>query len=66
MFAILRGMFAVRPLSLTIERRSQNVTTCDPDDDLEVYFIANSVLLLRFLNVASGAAFCDVAKMFFG
>ena len=56
----------MRPLSLTIERRSQNVTTCDPDDDLEVYFIANSVLLLRFLNVASGAAFCDVAKMFFG
>ena len=65
----------MRALSLTIGQCSQNVTKCDQDDVLEADFIANSMLLLRFVTCVAiafafcvfvaGAAFGDVAKVLF-
>ena len=43
--ATVRRVFAMRASLLAVHRK------CDPDDVLEVHFIANSVFLLRFVGV---------------
>ena len=46
-----RSMFSMRSLSVTIGRRSQNLTKCDQDDVLDADILAHSVFLFSFCDM---------------